>query len=239
MRILLGSGGFRGDERVQRLQGEMQAFFGSVTRVLFIPYAGADYDGYVERLTELGLNAGYELDPIHRHPDAKAAVAAAEAIYVGGGNSFRLLHSMIEHDLLTVVRARVQEGLPYLGISAGANLACPTIKTTNDMPIILPPTLDALGLVPFQLNPHYYSGHFFLRDGDRYQEHFGETRDDRITEFHQLNTTPVLGLWEGGLLRVTDDTVTLVGTAARLFRRGAPASDLAPSTTLPLSGIAG
>ena len=123
-----------------------------MARVLFVPYALADHDGYVRLMTERGLNAGYELDGIHRHADPVAAVHEAEAIFVGGGNTFRLLAALYRLGLLDPIRERVRGGLPYLGVSAGTNVACPTIRTTNDMPIVQPPSLDALGLVPFQVN---------------------------------------------------------------------------------------
>ena len=109
---------------------------------------------------------------------------------------------MYRHGLLEVIRERVRAGLPYLGVSAGTNVACPTIKTTNDMPITQPPSLEALGLVPFQVNPHYFTGQTYAKVGHTYHEHFGETRDDRIREFHELNDSAVVGLWEGGVLRV-------------------------------------
>jgi dipeptidase E len=232
VRILLGSGGFRTPDRVALLAERMRAFFGPVERILFIPYALADHDGYVASLVERGLNAGYALDGIHRHADPRAAVREAPALFVGGGNTFRLLAELYRRDLLAEIRDRVRAGVPYLGVSAGCNVACPTIKTTNDMPIIAPPSLDALGLVPFQLNPHYFPGHFHVRQGDGYVEHFGETRDERIGQFHELNDTPVVGLWEGGLVWVEGGRVELSGAAARLFRKGQEPRDLAPGARL-------
>jgi dipeptidase E len=232
MRLLLGSGGFRTPERVALLADTMRAFFGPLRRLLFVPYALADHDGYVAMMVQRGLHAGYDLDGIHRHADPVKAVQEADAIFIGGGNSFRLLDSLYRFGLLAVIRERVGNGLPYLGISAGSNLACPTIKTTNDMPIVLPPSLDALGLVPFQINPHYFHGSFFLRQGDSYLEHFGETRDDRIREFHEMNDLPVIGLWEGGILRVEAGQVMLIGTPARVFRKGQEPVDAAAGTDL-------
>ena len=158
------------------------------------------------------------------------SVEGAEALFIGGGNTFRLLNALYHRGLLDVIRRRVRAGLPYLGISAGCNVACPTLKTTNDMPIVQPPSFDALGLVPFQVNPHYISGSFFLRQGDSYHEHFSETRDDRLRQFHEMNDTPVIGLYEGGLLRIEGERIVLIGAAARLFRKGRPAVDLSPSS---------
>ena len=136
-RILLGSGGFRTPERVALLCEQMRSFFGPLRRLLFVPYALHDHDAYVQKMLERGLHAGYELDGIHRHADPRQAVRDAEAIYVGGGNTFRLLDALYRFDLLDLIRERVRHGLPYLGVSAGSNVAGPTIKTTNDMPIVL------------------------------------------------------------------------------------------------------
>jgi dipeptidase E len=232
MRLLLGSGGFRSPERFDLLLDEMRSHFGPIEQILFVPYAIADHDGYVERLTERGYSAGYELIGIHRTPDPVEAVGRAEGIYVGGGNSFRLLNDLYRHELLEPIRRRVQAGAPYLGISAGTNVACPTIKTTNDMPIVYPPSLDALGLVPFQVNPHYYSGPTFVQIGDRLEPHYGETRDERIAEFHEMNDTPVIGLREGGLLRVVDGAAELVGASARVFLKGRDAYDVEPGAQI-------
>ncbi len=232
MRILLGSGGFRTAERVARLSAEMRDFFGPLERLLFIPYALADHEEYVRKLTEKGLNAGYAIDPIHRHADPVRAVREAPALYVGGGNTFRLLADLYRHGLLDPIRERVHAGAPYLGISAGCNVACPTIKTTNDMPITQPPGLTALGLVPFQVNPHYFTGSTWLKRDDGFHEHFGETRDDRLREFHEMNDTPVVGLWESGLLRIEDGHVRLLGAPARLFRKGREPLDVEPGRLL-------
>jgi dipeptidase E len=233
MRVLLGSGGLRTPERVAFIAQQMRAFFGRVKRILFVPYAGSDHEKYVKLMRQRGLHAGYRLEGIHRASDPVAAVHKAQAIYVGGGNTFRLLAELYRFGLLDVIRDRVRHGLPYLGVSAGTNVACPAIKTTNDMPIVQPPSLDALGLVPFQVNPHYFTGQTFVKDDDDgYHEHFGETRDDRLREFHEMNTTPVVGLWEGGTLWVEDGKVTLDGAAARVFRKGQPAVDVEPGADL-------
>lgn len=231
-RLLLGSGGFRTPERVTVLAEHMRGFFGPVRRLLFVPYALHDHDAYVQTMIERGINAGYELDGIHRHADPVHALEQAEAIFIGGGNTFRLLNAMYRRGLLDVIRQRVRAGLPYLGISAGSNVACPTIKTTNDMPIVQPPSLDALGLVPFQINAHYYEGQTFLKQGDEYQPHFGETRAERLKEFHELNDTPVIGLWEAGILEVAAERVKLTGAPAKVFRKGQESVRVEPGTEL-------
>jgi dipeptidase E len=131
MRVLLGSGGFRTPERLALLSAEMRGFFGPVERLLFIPYALADHDAYVSKLVEKGLHAGYPIDGIHRHADPVRAVRDAPALFVGGGNTFRLLADLYRHGLLEPIRQRVRAGMPYLGISAGCNVACPTLPPRN------------------------------------------------------------------------------------------------------------
>jgi dipeptidase E len=232
MRALLGSGGYRTPERVSLLAAAMHEFFGDVGRQLFVPYALADHDGYVKAMAERGLHAGYELDSIHRHDNPVRAVEEARGIFIGGGNTFRLLKDLYRLGLLDVIRDRVRHGLSYLGVSAGTNVACPTIKTTNDMPIVQPPSLDALGLVPFQVNPHYFSGQTFVKGDGSFQEHFGETRDDRLREFHEMNDTTVVGLWEAGLLWVEDGRVELRGAPARVFVKGQAPRDVEPGARL-------
>lgn len=234
MKVLLGSGGFRTDERVRRLAAHLRNHFGDIQKVLFVPYALADHDGYVKSLTERGLHAGYELVGIHRESNIPAAVKAAQAIYVGGGNTFRLLDSLYRLDLLDLIRERVRAGVPYVGISAGSNIACPTIMTTNDMPIVQPPSFAALGLVPFQINAHYYLGQNWVKHGEELIEHFGETRDDRIREFHEMNATPVIGLYEAGVLLCDGSTVQLLDEPARVFRKGQPPMDVTPGNEIKL-----
>src|SRR5262245_50413584 len=232
MRLLLGSGGLRDSERMAVWTAEMRSFLGPQRKLLFVPYALADYDAYARGIVERGLNAGYELDSIHRYPDPVQTVEEAEAIFIGGGNTFRLLDRLYRFALLDAIRQRVRAGMPYIGVSAGTNVACPTIKTTNDMPIVQPPSFDALRLVPFQINPHYSVGPTFLKQGDGYVQHFGETRDERIREFHEENDTPVLGLWEGGVLRIEHGKMILIGAPARLFRKGFDHLDLQPGEEL-------
>ncbi len=194
---------------------ELRDFLGPRKRVLFVPYAIADRDGYAAKARSAFESIGYGLDAIHQAASAKEAVASAEALFVGGGNTWRLLKTLYDLELLPLIRGRVLDGgLLYSGASAGSNLAGPTIKTTNDMPIVEPPSLRALGLVSFQINPHYL-------DPDPGSKHMGETRETRIREFHEENDTPVVGLREGAILRVEGESVTLKGQAgARLFRRG-------------------
>jgi len=232
MRILLGSGGFRTEERLAFLIQQMKSFFGDIQRILFVPYALHDRDAYLKITRERIGPAGYELDGIQEHSDPKAAVQQAQAIFVGGGNTFRLLSDLYRFDLLEQIRERVHGGMPYMGVSAGTNVACPTMKTTNDMPITMPPNFNALGLVPFQVNPHYFTGQTYVKREDGYHEHFSETRDDRLREFHEMNDTPVIGLWEAGILRIEGGHMVLLGAAARLFRKGQEPQDVPAGTQL-------
>jgi len=157
---------------------------------------------------------GYRLESIHNTPDVQQAVNDTAAIFIGGGNTFRLLKALYDFDLLRSIRRRVVEGMPYIGSSAGSNVAGPTIKTTKDMPIVQPPSFDALGLVPFQISPHFL-------DPDPNSTHMGETQEERILQFLEENDTPVAGLREGAMVRVEKGRTILKGSSgARIFRRG-------------------
>jgi dipeptidase E len=189
----------------------------SVSRVLFVPYAIRDRDGYAAKARARFDAMGFALDSVHDAPEGPvAAVEKAEALFIGGGNTFRLIDALWHHALVERIRRRVRAGMPYIGSSAGSNVACPSIRTTNDMPIVQPPSFEALNLVPFNINPHYL-------DPIPGSTHMGETREERIAEFHEENDPPVVGLREGAWLLVDDASVTLQGsTGARLFRRGKP-----------------
>lgn len=233
VRLLLGSGGLSTEPRRDAWRRELGAFLPTtVTRLLFVPFALADHDAYVAKVGALDLAAGRPLDGLHRADDPREAVARAQALFVGGGNSFRLLDRVQRLGLLGLIRERVRAGLPYVGISAGTNLACPTIRTTNDMPIVQPTSLDALGLVPFQINPHWFEGPIHVRHGEGFLPYGGETRDDRLREFLEENERPVLAIAEGGILRVEGGAATLLAAPARLFRRGRPPEDLLPGSDL-------
>ncbi len=176
-----------------------------------------DHDGYRATVAKRFAEMDFEIVPTERLDDA-------DAIFVGGGNTWRLLKSLYDRNLLDVIRDRVRNGLPYIGSSAGSVIAAPTIRTTNDMPAVQPPTFDSLGLVPFQLNCHYL-------DPDPHSTHKGETREERIRDFHEDNATPVIGLREGTLLHVVDGAATLHGIKpARIFRRGEEPFEVDPGT---------
>lgn len=213
--LLLSNSVQHGRGFLDHAASEIRDFLGDdVTRVRFVPYASGDWEGYVQTVRLVFERLGYGLDGLHEAADTRAAVRDAEALFIGGGNTFRLLTTLYAQDLLGAIRDRVEAGMPYVGSSAGTNVACVTMKTTNDMPIVYPPSFEALGLVPFNVNPHYL-------DPDPASTHQGETREQRIVEFHELNDPPVVGLREGAWLRVEGDAVYLGGSnGARLFRRG-------------------
>jgi dipeptidase E len=191
---------------------------------LFIPYAGVTitWDKYLEQVANKLKLAGIKLSSIHQQQDCIKAVREAEMIIIGGGNTFHLLKALQDNKLLEPIRNRVNEGMPYIGWSAGSNMACPTIRTTNDMPVAEPRDFNALGLVPFQINPHYTDAIDV--------NHAGETREMRIEEFIALNKkTFVAGLREGTLFHIENNTISLKGKkACRIFYHGQSAYELNP-----------
>jgi len=224
--LLISNSTCYGGGYLDHCAAELEAFFGGFGRVLFVPYALFDRQRYAEKTASRFRRMGLELDSLDEAADPIAAVEGAAGIYVGGGNTFRLLRSLYERHLLDPMRRVVRRGVPYAGTSAGSILPGPTIRTTNDMPIVEPPSLDALGLVPFNVNPHYL-------DADPSSTHMGETREERLREFLEENDRVVVGLREGGILRVDGERVELRGSAgARVFRRGADPLEAQPGDRL-------
>ena len=218
--LLLSTSTIYGGGYLDYAAAEIGSFLGAVRRLLFVPFALHDEDGYATRVRDRMQRIGYAADSLHKATDMRQAVEDAEAIFIGGGNTFRLLKKLHELQLIETIRRRVEEGMPYIGSSAGSNIAAPTIRTTNDMPIVEPPSFDALRLVPFQINPHY-------QDADPASKHMGETREERIRQFLEENDTPVIGLREGAILRIENGSCALQGTSgALLFRRGFPPVEL-------------
>jgi len=206
-----------GEPYLQYPRPHIKAFLGTgVKKVLFVPYAGItmNHDDYTKSVAEAFAEIGYEVEGIHTHDNAEKAVREAEAIAVGGGNTFALLKAIYENGILEAVQERVAAGMPYMGWSAGSNVACPAIKTTNDMPVAEPPSFQAFNMVPFQINAHYSDAQL--------PNHGGETRAQRLNEFIEVNQqTPVVGLPEGTFLQVEDNTIRYVGgTPMCLFRYG-------------------
>jgi dipeptidase E len=224
--LLISTSTVFGTRYLEHAFSDLREVLDGVARVLFIPHALKDHAGYAAKARAAFEEIGFGLDSLHEAADALRAVESAEAVFCGGGNTFRLLDSLYRMELLPVIGRRVSQGMPYTGASAGSNLACPTIRTTNDMPIVEPPSLVALGLVSFQINPHYV-------DRVPGSTHMGETRETRIREFHEENELPVVGLREGAILRVEGESVELRGRAgARIFRRGQE-----PVEATPLASI--
>ena len=226
--LLISSSTVYGSGYLDRAAEEIQDFLAGSERVLFLPYALHDRTAYAERARERFRKMGFGLDSADASCDPQEAVRKAPAIFVGGGNTFRLLDSLHRRHLITAIRERVSSGVPYIGSSAGSIVACPTLKTTKDMPIVEPPSFEALGLVGFQISPHYL-------DPDPASTHMGETQEERILQFHEENDPPVVGLREGAMLRIEQDAVTLKGVAgARIFRRGRD-----PLEATPVAAVTG
>jgi dipeptidase E len=223
--FLISNSTMHGGQYLQHCAAELGDFLGKGRRVAFVPYALADHDGYEAKAKPAFAALGCELVSVHRG-NPLAAVGGADAVFVGGGNTFRLLDQMQRTGVAAAIAARVGAGMPYIGSSAGTNVATVSIRTTNDMPIVQPMTFAALGLVPFQINPHYL-------DPDPSSKHMGETREERLRQFHEEHDTPVLGLREGCWLRREGPRLSLRGTTqARLFQRGKEPAEYAPGADL-------
>ena len=218
-RVLLGSGGIATEERRETYRALVAEHFRDCDQVLFVPYASHDHDSYTSRMQDFLGPDGPTLVGIESMDNPLAAVGEMNGIYVGGGNSFLLIKELHERALIGPIRERVLSGVPYLGVSAGANVASPTMMTTNDMPICLPPSFDSFGIVPFQVNPHYHPGKILFKDGDSIVQHYGESREQRIREFHRVSDRPVLGMWEGSFLEWDGSRGILTGRAT-IFRKG-------------------
>lgn len=224
--LLISNSTLFGSGFLDHAEPEIRDFLSAVKRVIFVPFALQDQDGYTDKVSGRLATMGYAVDSIHRTEDKRKAVRDAEAVFIGGGNTFRLLKTLYQFELLDEIRNRVDEGMLYMGSSAGSNVAGPTIRTTNDMPIVEPPSFDSLGLVSFQINPHYL-------DPDPDSKHMGETREERILQFLEDNDTPVVGLREGAMLRVENGQTSLKGsTGARIFRRGHAPLEVQPVTVI-------
>ena len=228
--LLISNSTVYGGGYLDHVQDEIKEFLGNRKAVLFFPFALKDWDDYAAKARERFAILGYTLTSAHAVDDKIKAIEKTDAVFIGGGNTFRLLKTLQDFALLEPLRRRAGEGMPYIGSSAGSNVAAPTIKTTNDMPIVQPQSLEALGLVPFQINPHYL-------DADPGSTHMGETREERIIQFLEENDTPVVGLREGAWLTIENGCVLLKGTTgARIFRRG---QDPVEVTTGEISRLVG
>ena len=205
---------------------EIKDFLGGINKITFVPYAFFDRDEYTKTVRAFFRMMGIEVLSLHETSDPKMALSETKALFVGGGNTFRLLRDLHELDLIKPIREKILNDMLYIGASAGTIIMCPTIRTTNDMPIVEIPTLDTLSIVPFQINAHYI-------DADASSRHMGETREKRIEQYHEENDLPVLGLREGTWLRVEDNKIHLGGKKpAKLFLKGKDAEELQPGEIL-------
>jgi dipeptidase E len=224
--LLISNSTVYGRGYLDHVEKEIKAFLGAARKVLFFPFALFDRDAYTAKAKARFEAMGYSIEAAHAHPDPHKAIEQTDAIFVGGGNTFRLLKALQDLDLLDTIRRKVKTGTPYIGSSAGSNVAGPTIKTTKDMPIVQPRSFDSLGLVPFQISPHF-------QDPDPNSRHMGETQEERILQFLEENDTPVVGIREGAWLVCVNGAVTLRGEAgARIFRRGEIPAEVKPGDNI-------
>jgi len=224
--LLISNSTVYGRGYLDHVEKEIKAFLDKAKRVLFFPYALHDRDGYAAKVKARFAVMGYSLESVHHATDSRKAVENTDAFFVGGGNTFRLLKALQDFDLLDVIRYKVKTGVPYIGSSAGSNVAGPTIKTTKDMPIVQPRSFYSLRLVPFQISPHF-------QDPDPNSRHMGETQEERILQFLEENETPVVGIREGAWLICENGAVTLRGGAgARIFRRSEVSVEAKPGDNI-------
>lgn len=215
--LLLSNSVIPGLGYLEYAKEHIREFYGSgVKKIAFVPYAGVTvpWDAYEDKVSEVFEKLGFKIYSLHHEENPVSALDHADGIAVGGGNTFKLLHDLHKTGLLEAIRRKVIDGVPYCGWSAGSNVACPTICTTNDMPVIQPASFNAMDLVPFQINPHYLDANP--------EGHGGETREQRILEFLELNPwVTVVGLREGTILKFEDQHIELIGDrSARIFRYG-------------------
>lgn len=206
-----------GQSYLEYLLPELETFLSGTDTLTFIPYArpgGISHDDYTVLVATALAKIDKKVRGLHTYTDPLEGIAGAETIYTGGGNTFLLVKQLHRLGLMAPLKQKIERGMPYFGSSAGSNIAGPSMRTTNDMPIVYPPSFDTLGVVDFNLNPHYL-------DPDPDSTHKGETRETRIREFHQFNDTPVIGLREGNYIRVQGSRITLGGQGtARIFEAG-------------------
>ncbi|MFO7873297.1 MAG: dipeptidase PepE [Bacteroidales bacterium] len=217
--LLISNSTNYGEKYLEYTKPNIKKFLGeAVKEVLFVPYAGVvmTYDEYTQKVAAVFNELGYDVRSVHQYDDPVEAVNKAEAIVVGGGNTFHLVHKLHETGLMTAIREKAENGTPYIGWSAGSNVACPTLKTTNDMPIVEPESFDAMGLIPFQINPHYTDAII--------PNHNGESREDRIREFLVANPNMmVVGLKEGAMLQIKDQDIKYIGSKTiKVFKKDKP-----------------
>jgi dipeptidase E len=207
----------------------LKIHFQACKNLLFIPYAspgGLSYKDYTKKAKDAFETIGIKVNGIHEFKNPKQAILEAEGVFTGGGNTFVLLNELYKNNCINALKTVLNNGTPYLGTSAGSNICGQSIKTTNDMPIVYPPSFDALQMVPFNINPHYL-------DPDTTSKHMGETRETRIKEFHTQNSLPVVGLREGSWIEVKNEKITLKGNLdARIFEKDKTPFELKTNTVI-------
>ena len=227
--IIASTSTIHGGNYLEYLLPTLETLFKDCSEILFIPYArpgGISHDDYTEIVRSAFAKMNKTIKGIHEFDNPIYAIQNAQGIFTGGGNTFLLVTQLYQNEVMEVLAKMVEKGTPYLGSSAGSNITGLTMQTTNDMPIIYPPSFKTLELIPFNLNPHYL-------DADLQNKHMGETREARIKEFHAFNSIPVLGLREGSWIEVTGEKIILKGNlTARLFIKNQPPKELEPETDL-------
>ncbi len=212
-----------GGEYLEYLLPEVEKLFSKASTILFIPFArpsGISHQEYTEKVKLAFDKINKKVVGLHEFDDFSKAINKAEGIFTGGGNTFLLVKQLHDNNLMTVFSNAIKSGIPYLGCSAGSNITGISMQTTNDMPIVYPSSFETLGIIPFNLNPHYL-------DPDINSTHKGETRETRIKEFHSFNETPVIGLREGSWLEVVGDVIKLKGSLkARFFEQNRKAIEI-------------
>jgi dipeptidase E len=222
--LLISNSTMPGEAYLDYPKNEIQKFLGEKPlTAVFIPFAAVtfSFDEYTRKVAERFTEINHKVVGIHTFKDPVKAIEQAEAIVVGGGNTWQLVRMLHDKKLINPIRERAFNGIPYIGWSAGSNVACPTLRTTNDMPIIDPMGFDCTALIPFQINPHYLDANP--------EGHGGETREQRINEFLEINPDCyVAGLREGTMFKIEDDKIDLIGDrSCRIFKKGSKPKELA------------
>jgi len=229
--IIASTSTIHGSGYLEYLLPTLESFYKDVKEILFIPYArpgGITHDDYTAIAQHAFSKINKKVTGLHTYKDATEAVKVAQGIFTGGGNTFVLVHQLYKNKVMQPLRETLLRGTPYLGTSAGSNICGLTMQTTNDMPISYPPSFKTLGMVPFNINPHYV-------DPDKGSTHMGETRETRIKEYHAYNTVPVIGLREGSWIEVVGKNITLEGTlSAKIFEQGKIPYEIIAKTPLTL-----
>lgn len=227
--ILASTSTLYNQEYLEYILPELPKLYKNCKEIVFIPYArpgGITHDEYTDKVKKAFETIELDVKGIHEFLNPIEAVKKAEGIFTGGGNTFLLVSELYRNSIISILKEKVENGTPYLGTSAGTNIAGLTMGTTNDMPIVYPKSFQTLGLVPFNINPHYL-------DPDPNSKHKGETRETRINEFHNFNSQPVVGLREGSWLALNDKDILLSGNLnARIFKNGQLPTEVKPGTNL-------